>query len=152
MLGRDQRFHSDDLETILDALALLFPNRTRDSWEVTSPVKKYENMVLAIKGVKETINSVDPALFQEPLEKELFSLLSKKGPELRAFLEKRDYPSVTRLYGETFFDPLHHFFDRVMVNVEDETLRRNRQALMKEINCLYTEEVADLSLLSQVKE
>lgn len=105
-----------------------------------------------LKGVKEKLSAVDPGLFQEPLEKELFSLLEQKGPELRAWLEKKDYQSMTRLYGETFFGPLHQFFDRVMVNVEDVSIRKNRQALMKEINSLYTGEVADLSVLTQVKE
>lgn len=105
-----------------------------------------------LKGVKEPLNSVDPKFFQEPLERELFSLLDRWAPELRACIEKRDYEGVTRLYGETFFEPLHNFFDRVMVNVEDSTIRRNRQTLMREINVLYTQRVADLSLMTQVKE
>lgn len=105
-----------------------------------------------LKGVKGDLHSVNPSLFQEPLEKELFGLLEKRGPELRDSIKKRDYQSATRLYGEVFFDPLHHFFDRVMVNVEDDSVRKNRQAMMKEINNLYTEKVADLSFLTQVKE
>jgi len=36
--------------------------------------------------------------------------------------------------------------------VEDDSVRRNRQALMKQINHLYTDQVADLSLLTQVRE
>jgi glycyl-tRNA synthetase beta chain len=105
-----------------------------------------------LKGSKEKLNSVDPALFQEPLEKELFELLKSKGPDLQKTLEKKDYKTVTRLYGETFFDPLHHFFDRVMVNVEDPQIRRNRQALMRDINTLYTAGVADLSCLTPFQD
>jgi glycyl-tRNA synthetase beta chain len=105
-----------------------------------------------LKGVKEPVNSVDPSLFQEPLEKELFGILEKKESGLKEALEKKEYGEITTAYGETFFETLHRFFDQVMVNVEDQAIRKNRLALMKRINTLYTERVADLSLLTQVKE
>lgn len=105
-----------------------------------------------LKGSKEALEKIDPAFFQDPLEKDLFSLLQSKGNAIRDSLKRRNYKEATRLYGETFFEPLHHFFDKVMVNVEDASVRKNRQALMKEINQLYTLEMADLSALSQGKE
>jgi len=142
----------DDLTNVFEryaVLADLYSKQPKIFFKTTKVVERTSNI---LKGVKEKLNSVDPELFRESQEKELFSLLEKKGPELQASVEKRDYQEVTRLYGEIFFDPLHHFFDRVMVNVDDPLVRKNRQALMRQINSLYTEKVADLSLLTQVRE
>lgn len=105
-----------------------------------------------LKGAKEAIPQIDPALFQENLEKKLYEILRQEESKLKQSVEKKDYEKVTRLYGETFYDPLHDFFNGVMVNVEDAPVRRNRQALMKQINVLYTDKVADLSVLTQVRE
>lgn len=122
----------------------------REVFLKTSKVVERTSNIL--KGVKEAVNSVDPSLFQEPLENELFNLLHKNREELQEKVRLRDYKKATQLYGQIFFKPLHDFFDHVMVNVENPQVRSNRQALMKEINFLYTEKVADLSLLSQVRE
>ena len=127
----------------------LFSRNPKIFFKTSKVVERTSNI---LKGAKEAIHAIDPNLFQEPLEKELFKLIQEKGPALKGSLEKKDYETVTRLYGETFFDPLHDFFDRVMVNVEDLSIRRNRQALMKQINNLYTDQVADLSLLTRVRE
>jgi glycyl-tRNA synthetase beta chain len=142
----------DDLADVFERyekLLGLFQRHPKVFFKTSKVVERTSNI---LKGVKEAVNSVDPKLLQEPLEKELFRILQEKGPELRATVESKSYDKATQLYGEIFFDRLHDFFDQVMVNVENPEVRRNRQALMKEINFLYTEKVADLSLLSQVRE
>lgn len=142
----------DDLGDVLERfeiLSHLFSKNPKAFFKTSKVVERTGNI---LKGAKEAASQIDPNLFQEPLEKELFKLIQEKGPALKGSLDKKDYEAVTRLYGETFFDPLHDFFDRVMVNVEDGSIRRNRQALMKQINNLYTDQVADLSLLTQVRE
>jgi glycyl-tRNA synthetase beta chain len=138
-----------DVFTRFEVLAELSSKHPKAFFKTSKIVERTANI---LKGVKEPVNSVDPNLFQVPLERELFGILEKREAELKAALEKRDYETITRLYGDVFFDSLHHFFDEVMVNVEDQTVRRNRLALMKRINVLYTEGVADLSVLTQVKE
>lgn len=101
------------------------------------------------KGAKEKISdTVEPALFQDDREKRLFELITQKAPKIKELIQKERYAEVTRLYGETFYKPLHDFFDGVMVNVEDPKVRVNRQALMKKINRLHGENVADLSQLA----
>ena len=138
-----------DVTRRFEALAELSAKDPKVFFKTSKVVERTSNI---LKGAKEALNSVDAGLFQEPLEKRLYELLQQKEVELRRFLEERNYEKMTRAYGETFFEPLHDFFDRVMVNVEDASLRRNRQALMKQINGLYTEKVADLSFLTQVRE
>ena len=62
-------------------------------------------------------------------------------------IDQRAYDQATTRFGEVFYAPLHAFFDKVMVNVPDEALRKNRLALMSAIHTLYTARVADLSKL-----
>jgi len=132
-----------------ETLSELAASQPKIFFKTSKVVERTSNI---LKGIKEALPPVDPGLFQEPLETKLYGLLQEGEPILKASLEKKDYEGVTRLYGETFFEPLHDFFDQVMVNVEEAPIRRNRQALMKKINTLYTERVADLSLLNQVRE
>ncbi len=132
-----------------EMLAELSAKNPKVFFKTSKIVERTSNI---LKGAKEAISSVDPKLFQEPLEKRLYELAQQEEAELRRFVEEKNYGEATRLYGETFFEPLHDFFDKVMVNVEDGSIRRNRQALMKQINGLYTEKVADLSLLTQVRK
>ena len=132
-----------------EMLAELSAKNPKVFFKTSKIVERTSNI---LKGAKEALNSVDPKLLQEPLEKRLYELAQQEEAELRRFVEERNYSEATRLYGETFFEPLHDFFDKVMVNVDDASIRRNRQALMKQINGLYTEKVADLSLLTQVRE
>ena len=142
----------DDLADVFDRFEMLERLSMKQPKVFFKTSKVVERTGNILKGIKEPLSPVDPGLFQDPLEKGLFEIIEKKEPGLRGFTEKKDYEGLTRAYGEIFFDPLHEFFDRVMVNVDHAPVRRNRQALMRRINRLYTEGVADLSLLTQVKE
>ena len=132
-----------------EILSRISEKQPRVFFQTSKVVERTGNI---LKGAKEKLDAVDPALFQDPLEKELFEILKKSEPALAALSKKKDYEGLTRSYGAAFFEPLHRFFDHVMVNVEDIPVRRNRQALMKKINALFAVPVADLTLLTQVKE
>ncbi len=82
-----------------------------------------------------------------PEERALARAYAEQAPGLRRLIEKRDYRKATRVYALNFSRRLSDFFDRVMVNVDDHTERRNRMILLKKINRLYSDRVADLSLL-----
>ncbi len=90
--------------------------------------------------------TVKKDLLKKPVEKLLFRALNSAAP-IRELIGKRDYRRATGLYARTFSRLLSTFFDEVMVNVKDQRLRRNRMILLYRINRLYTERVADLSLL-----
>ena len=59
--------------------------------------------------------------------------------------DKKRYEEASAKYCNVFAKPVHAFFDRVFVNVEDEKIRNNRLLLLKEINELYSQKIADLS-------
>ncbi|HEO64110.1 MAG TPA: glycine--tRNA ligase subunit beta, partial [Candidatus Omnitrophica bacterium] len=102
-----------------------------------------------IKGQKEFTPSADQALLQDGIEKELFLIYDDIKLEMRQLIDSRQYAKATQLYGGRLFDAIHKYFDEVMVNVKDERLRANRLRLMKDINSLYTEGIADLARIAK---
>ncbi|MBI3320635.1 MAG: glycine--tRNA ligase subunit beta [Candidatus Omnitrophica bacterium] len=119
---------------------------------------EYEALFKSAKVIERTANilkgttlqqaDVDDKRLQVPLEQQLYALSKSKKDEFARLVERGSYDDATKLFAETFYTPLHEFFDKVMVNVPDEALRQNRLALMRAINVLYTERVADLSKLT----
>jgi glycyl-tRNA synthetase beta chain len=101
-----------------------------------------------LKGATVKQTQVDPAQFQDPLEHQLWQAYQAQQERLQQLMAQRAYGEATMLYGDTFYEPLHAFFDRVMVNVKEEAIQQNRLALMHTINTLYTDRVADLSKLT----
>jgi glycyl-tRNA synthetase beta chain len=91
---------------------------------------------------------VDPARLAEAPERKLWDVYHSNRQRVAQLAADRAYGEATTLFGELFFEPLHDFFDRVLVNVPDEGLQQNRLALMQAIHTLYTERIADLSKLT----
>lgn len=89
--------------------------------------------------------AVDASLLQESPEKQVWDLLAKHSTEISKLEEGRDYLNAAKRYAEVFSAPLHEFFDKVYVNVDDERIRKNRLLLMRQVNRLFAERVADLS-------
>ncbi|MBI4398512.1 MAG: glycine--tRNA ligase subunit beta, partial [Candidatus Omnitrophica bacterium] len=105
-----------------------------------------------LKGVKEKIaNEVHSSDIQEPLEKDLLRIYLENESKFNERIRLRDYSGATCLYGDVFYEPVHRFFDQVMVNAEDAKVRAGRQALVKKIYSLYASQIADLSLVSGLK-
>ncbi len=90
-------------------------------------------------------SKLDEELLAEKEEKELFSVYKKTRPKFKELIKKGDYTAASELYYGSFSKPVHTFFDKVFVNVEDETLKNNRMLLNWQINRLYVERIADLS-------
>jgi len=82
---------------------------------------------------------------EAPEEKELFRLLRTEAPAIEELLAGGDLLSASRKYAAVFVAPVHTFFEKVFVNVDDVTVKNNRLALMKTLNQLYTTHIADLS-------
>ncbi len=82
-----------------------------------------------------------------PAETKLARALAERGEEIRRLIGEGEYRKATVEYARIFSRRLSEFFDRVLVNVEDEKQRKNRMILLKQINRVYTDSLADLSLL-----
>ena len=98
-----------------------------------------------LKGVKDDVKEIKPELFSETLEKDLFRMIEEQESAIWNLVTQGNYGASAKAFGEQFYEPVHKFFDQIMVNVPDEKVRMNRQALVKRINRILSDQVADLS-------
>jgi len=89
--------------------------------------------------------SVNERILAEPEERKLWDVYKENDEAVRKLIGEKKYEEASRTYCNSFAKPVHAFFDRVFVNVEDENVRSNRLSLMKTINELYSQKIADLS-------
>jgi len=136
----------DDLVNAMDRIVSL--QQLDGKPTLLRAAKVVERTSNILKPVTVRPTEVNPDQFQEPLERQLWQLYSANKDRLFQLIQGKSYAEATVEYGKTFFDVLHEFFERVFVNVEDEAIQQNRLALMRVINALYTEHVADLSKLA----
>lgn len=88
---------------------------------------------------------VDSALVEAGEERALAEAVEDKSRRIEPLLAERDYErALTELAG--LRDSVDAFFDHVMVMAEDESLRRNRLALLAKMNRMFLG-IADVSRL-----
>ena len=104
-------------------------------------VERTAKIIKDEEGLENSLPEED--LFQENEEKKLWRIYLENKEEIQAKIQLRDYEKATLLYGEAFYDIIHLFFDKVLVNVEDSLVRRNRKTLLYLVNNLLTRQVAD---------
>ncbi len=91
---------------------------------------------------------VDAKLFVEPIEQHLWDAYQECAEQVVAALSDRsDYLAVWEAL-KGLREPIDDYFIQVMVNVEDEELRTNRLAVMRELDRLYLR-LADFSEIVQ---
>ncbi len=145
------RTEFDNLADVLDRFEMLLRMQENEADKFLRAAKVVERTSNILKGAGGRVpEEIDPALLQEPLEKELYEVIQKKSNGIEDTLKQRDYARATALFGEAFYRPLDEFFSKIMVNVEDSRIRSNRQALMNRIFRLYAGRLADLSVLSRI--
>jgi glycyl-tRNA synthetase beta chain len=106
--------------------------------------KRVGNILKKIEG--EVATTIDNALLQEPAEKALAAALAIIKPEADRFFESGDYANSLKTLA-ALKAPVDDFFDHVMVNAEDPSLRINRQGLLLTLHQAMNR-VADLSKLA----
>jgi len=70
--------------------------------------------------------------------------------DIAPLLDERRYSDSLRRLAE-LRTPVDAFFDDVMVNVDDEAVRKNRLALLTELRALFLD-VADISRLTPAQD
>ncbi len=136
----------DDLIDAMDRILIL--QQLAGHPGLLKAAKVIERTRNILRGAKLSQPQVDPARLKEAPEQQLWDVYRTNQSRLAGLTQQRAYAEATTLFGELFFEPLHRFFDQVLVNVPDEPLQQNRLALMKAIHTLYTERIADLSKLT----
>lgn len=88
---------------------------------------------------------VSTNLLNEKEELQLWEIYTANEAKIRTMIQDKKYVEASFTYNEVFAEPVHAFFEKVFVNVEDMEIRNNRLLLLREINQLYSEKIADLS-------
>jgi glycyl-tRNA synthetase len=113
---------------------------TRADWP--EMLNAYARCVRIVRGIGESY-TVQPELFTEPAEKELYEAYQRARASLSP---GSSMTAVVEALREFLVKPINAFFDRVMVMTEDESVRQNRLALLQDIRDL-TRGYADFSEL-----
>ncbi len=107
----------------------------------------FEDLMIAFRRVMNIVEGEpgepEPGMFQDQSESGLFAEFQKVEQAAASSLETGDYSSALETMAR-LKPAVDKFFDEVMVNVEDEQLRRNRHALCSVIAGFFMK-VADFS-------
>ncbi|MER9006463.1 MULTISPECIES: glycine--tRNA ligase subunit beta [unclassified Mesorhizobium] len=139
---------SDDLLQIVrrvEALGSFLD--TEDGKNLLAGAKRAAN-ILAAEEKKKTLvaETVEPALFREEAEKSLFAAVNQAEREAGEAIQNEDF-SAAMLALSVLREPVDSFFERVLVNDEDQAVRANRLALLARIRTA-TDQVADFSRIA----
>jgi glycyl-tRNA synthetase beta chain len=134
-------YHLDPLVETAAKISTLKAFKENETFEpLVGTVKRVVNIL------KEPVDGeVDPDLFVNQAEKDLYQEVVTCEQELEKVLAERDYGGVLERLSE-LKGPIDHFFDDVMVLDKDVSLRQNRLALLTRIANLFRQ-LADFSRL-----
>ena len=153
---KDQGYAALDIDAVLaidSGLISEIPKRLNaikefsqlpESKDLASANKRVGN-ILKKADFKSTLK-IDPALLKDIAEVNLYKTLDLVDAEARKEYLANNYSSSLKLLCK-LKNPIDQFFNDVMVNVEDESLKMNRLALLEKLYSAMNL-VADLSKLS----
>lgn len=108
----------------------------------------FEGLVLGYKRVSNILtkekefSSVDVSLLQDKYELALYEYFTNNEGKITTNLAKHNYAEAMQLLVEAH-SIIDDFFDNVMVNVEDQTIKQNRLNLLNYIKTIFIK-IADL--------
>ncbi|OZN49100.1 glycine--tRNA ligase subunit beta [Gallibacterium anatis] len=118
--------------------------RTLDAAQALAAAnKRVQNILSKVDGALP--ENIDLSLCREPQEINLAERVLELQRESQPLFEKGDYQTALSRLAD-LRESVDSFFDNVMVNAEDEKLRQNRLALLKNLRDLFFK-IADISLL-----
>jgi glycyl-tRNA synthetase beta chain len=119
---------SDSLLDLEDRARALRDVRLRPEFlSILRSAKRIENIT---EGHE--VGSLDASKLEHPTETRLAELSALLGEQIGEMVAARDYPGALESFAG-MAEELERFFVDVMVMVEDEALRRNRMALLRQV-------------------
>ena len=89
--------------------------------------------------------AVDPAIFDHPLERALWTAWNGVAAEIAAADARNDAGAALACLSSRLYDALHAFFDQVRVMEDNAALRTNRLRMVRAIHDELAARIADLS-------
>lgn len=118
-------------------------NQLPEAAALAAANKRVSNILAKITD--EIADAVNYKLLQEPAETALAKQLALQRTAVTPLFAVADYEGGLKSLA-ALQPAVDAFFEHVMVNADDDALRRNRQSLLKQLQGLFLE-VADISLL-----
>jgi glycyl-tRNA synthetase beta chain len=109
--------------------------------------KRVANILRQAQAKGESFDSANFKELKEPAERTLFEALHEASGKADKLFDRGDYSGYLKTFA-VLKAPVDAFFDSVMVMAEQETLRRNRLGLLKDLRDAMNK-VADISKLAQ---
>jgi glycyl-tRNA synthetase beta chain len=140
------------VDAVRPNLPLLFEHRVKavshfaklpQAQSLAKANKRVANILTKLK--KPPAFDVDQTLLTEEAELALYHSLNQVLQQTAPLIEGRQYQHALE-YMATLQEPLEHFFDTVMVNVDDLSIRQNRHSLLSSVRQLFLQ-IADISYL-----
>jgi len=151
---REKGYDANEIEAVLADT----PTRVQLVWTRIEAVRAFrvlpeaDSLASANKRIRNILRKsgsgerVAPALLAQDEEKRLHEAMQQLRPRVEGHMERQDYASALKdLAG--IRDTVDAFFDKVLVNAEDEAVRMNRLALLTQLAELMNR-VADISKLA----
>jgi glycyl-tRNA synthetase beta chain len=151
---REKGYDANEIEAVLADN----PSRIQEVWKRVDAVKAFRSLpeaqalAAANKRIQNILrksgngNAVDVALLVLPEEKELHRSLAATIALLTPALESGQFDVFLKGISK-LRDPVDAFFDKVLVNAEDEKLRATRLGLLNDLGT-FMNRVADISKLA----
>ena len=139
---------SDDLLAIVRRVEALGSFLATDEGKNLLAGTKRAANILAAEEKKKTViaDAVDPALLREEPEKNLLAAVNQAEKDAGQAIQNESF-SAAMLALSALREPVDSFFEHVLVNDPDETVRANRLALLVRIRAA-TDQVADFSKIA----
>ena len=103
-----------------------------ESVSLAAANKRVANILRQAEGKGEAGRDADAKLLEEPAERALFNALKNASTTATPLFERGDYTGYLKTFA-VLKAPVDAFFDSVMVMAEDAALRRNRIALLADL-------------------
>jgi glycyl-tRNA synthetase beta chain len=136
----------DEVATVAPRLhALAGVRAAEDFAALAAAFKRVANLVRKSADAGDLGATFDAALCEKDAERLLHARLQVVGEESRKALDCGDYASALKVLAQVK-PQVDAFFDQVMVMADDEAVRRNRLALLRQCSSLFAR-IADFSRL-----
>lgn len=128
--------------------------RRMEVLQITAALEEFDPLIVGFNRANNILKkegtmkaepaSVDPSLFKDEAERELHARLKSTEESYDKLIGQRQYKDA--LHCLVQLKPhIDHFFDSVMVNVEDAALRQNRLSLLRHVVDGFFGKFADFS-------
>ncbi len=134
----------DVVDAIARAEAVSEVRGSEDFASISVAFKRIKNILRQAGETKKTIaEQLDPSALTEDSEKELAAKIPETATAVRQLRDQKNYAAALAQISR-LRQPVDAFFDKVMVMVDDERVRANRLALLRDLLVEFST-IADFS-------